>query len=177
MYNFKLKKAKILYINYSQQFKTNQNKKQEMLLLKWCIFVELIDFQNNFWQYIGEYKNQVMVFILAKIIETTLRGLGCCAENSREMTTVKEFVVLHILPFFCAFSSLPHPSSFSHFHNLSGTWPPSSEWNQDGLCSKPFPPAWPLHTTTLCWQQNHLLQGIQCGVWYFLLVIIKIWNA
>lgn len=44
----------------------------------------------------------------------------------------------------------------------SGLWPPSSEWHEDGICSKPIPPAWPLHTATLCWQPNHLLKGTKC---------------
>lgn len=56
---------------------------------------------------------------------------------------------------------------------LSGTGPPSSEWNKDGLRSKPFPPAWPLHTATLCWQQNHLLQGIGYVLRYFRSLMIK----
>lgn len=64
---------------------------------------------------------------------------------------------------------LPPP----RFRPLSGTGPPSSEWNEDGLRSKPFPPAWPLHTATLCRQQNHLLQGIECVPRYYLSVMIK----
>lgn len=65
----------------------------------------------------------------------------------------------------------PLPSS--HPRVLSGTGPPSSEWNEDGLRSKPFPPAWPLHTATLCRQQNHLLQGIECVLRYYLSMMIK----
>lgn len=75
--------------------------------------------------------------------------------------------------FFVSFFCFLSTSSTLSSPVLSGTGPPPSEWNEDGLRSQPFPPAWPLHTATLCWQQNHLLQGIECVLRYYLFTMIK----
>lgn len=68
---------------------------------------------------------------------------------------------------------LPPPFSLSSLISSlpSGLWPTSSEWHEDGICSKPIPPAWPLHTATLCWQPNHLLKGTKCCLWQLLLIL------
>lgn len=48
---------------------------------------------------------------------------------------------------------------FFLFSFLTGLWPSSSEWHTNSLHSKQVPAPWPLYSSEICRQQDHLIQG------------------